>query len=73
MQIHVLMDQALSQCQRSIPDGQPLPSQLSKPDLAEAIETIVRETQIPADNLKLEITESAIMERNAASSLNLKK
>ncbi|WP_421901478.1 EAL domain-containing protein [Maridesulfovibrio sp.] len=49
------------------------PSQLSKPDLAETIQTIVRETEIPADNLKLEITESAIMERNAASSLNLKK
>ncbi|TIH20142.1 EAL domain-containing protein [Marinifilum sp. JC120] len=49
------------------------PSQLSKPDLADAIETILQETEIPPDNLKLEITESAIMERNAASSLNLKK
>jgi len=49
------------------------PSQLSKPDLAEAIQTIVHETGISPTNLKLEITESAIMERNAASSLNLKK
>ncbi|NDV26408.1 EAL domain-containing protein [Desulfovibrio sp. JC010] len=49
------------------------PSQLSKPDLAEAIQTIINETAIPTDCLKLEITESAIMERNAASSLNLRK
>lgn len=49
------------------------PSQLSKPDLADAIQRVVRETRISASSLKLEITESAIMERNAASSLNLKK
>lgn len=49
------------------------PSQLSKPDLAQAIQMIVRETGISPARLKLEITESAIMERNAASSLNLKK
>ncbi|WP_419780142.1 EAL domain-containing protein [Maridesulfovibrio sp.] len=49
------------------------PSQLSKPDLADAIQEVVHETRISPDSLKLEITESAIMERNAASSLNLKK
>ncbi|WP_415714814.1 EAL domain-containing protein [Maridesulfovibrio sp.] len=49
------------------------PSQLSKPDLADAIQDIVHETKLHPDCLKLEITESAIMERNAASSLNLKK
>ncbi|WP_319779266.1 EAL domain-containing protein [Maridesulfovibrio sp.] len=49
------------------------PSQLSKPDLADAIQNIVHETKLHPDCLKLEITESAIMERNAASSLNLKK
>ncbi|WP_320007763.1 EAL domain-containing protein [Maridesulfovibrio sp.] len=49
------------------------PSQLSKPDLADAIQEVILETQIAPSCLKLEITESAIMERNAASSLNLKK
>ncbi|WP_319759337.1 EAL domain-containing protein [Maridesulfovibrio sp.] len=49
------------------------PSQLSKPDLADAIQTIIHETNFPPECLKLEITESAIMERNASSSLNLKK
>lgn len=49
------------------------PSQLSKPDLADAIQRIIQETEISPTSLKLEITESAIMERNAASTLNLKK
>ncbi|WP_031480230.1 EAL domain-containing protein [Maridesulfovibrio frigidus] len=49
------------------------PRQLSKPDLAGAIIDILDETKFPPEMLKLEITESAIMERNAASTLNLKR
>ncbi|CCO25067.1 EAL domain-containing protein [Maridesulfovibrio hydrothermalis] len=49
------------------------PSQLSKPDLAEAIEKILYDTGVSSKNIKLEITESAIMERNTASSQNLKR
>ncbi len=47
--------------------------QLSRPDLADSISRTLSETNFPSDMLKLEITESAIMERNAASTLNLKK
>lgn len=47
--------------------------QLSRPDLADSILTTLNETNFPSDMLKLEITESAIMERNAASTLNLKR
>ncbi|WP_092159961.1 EAL domain-containing protein [Maridesulfovibrio ferrireducens] len=49
------------------------PCQLSKPDLADAILDVLNETNFPSDMLKLEITESAIMERNAASTFNLKR
>ncbi|WP_245805487.1 bifunctional diguanylate cyclase/phosphodiesterase [Desulfovibrio gilichinskyi] len=47
--------------------------QLSRPDLADSISKTLSDTNFPSDMLKLEITESAIMERNAASTLNLKK
>ncbi len=49
------------------------PSQLSKPDLVEAIRKILYDTEISPQNIKLEITESAIMERTATSTQNLKK
>ncbi|WP_320169290.1 EAL domain-containing protein [Maridesulfovibrio sp.] len=49
------------------------PSQLSKPDLAESIKSIIDQTGVSPKSIKLEITESAIMERTATSIHNLKK
>lgn len=49
------------------------PSQLSKPDLVDALEKILYDTEISCKNIKLEITESAIMERTATSAQNLKR
>ncbi|WP_027722244.1 EAL domain-containing protein [Maridesulfovibrio zosterae] len=47
------------------------PSQLSKKDLADSIQQILDDTSISPQNIKLEITESAIMERSATSTQNL--
>lgn len=49
------------------------PSQLSKPDLVDSIQKILYDTEIPTSSIKLEITESAIMERTATSTQNLQK
>ncbi|WP_169725724.1 EAL domain-containing protein [Maridesulfovibrio bastinii] len=49
------------------------PRHLSQPDLIEAIEEVLEETGFPAEMLKLEITESAIMESNLTTETNLEK
>lgn len=49
------------------------PSQLSKPDLVDSIQKTLYDTEISPHSIKLEITESAIMERTATSTQNLQK
>ncbi|WP_432737139.1 EAL domain-containing protein [Maridesulfovibrio sp. FT414] len=69
----------LSCWMRKFPDTEDLfltanlsPSQLSKPDLVEALRKIIYDTEVSPKSIKLEITESAIMERTATSTQNLK-
>jgi diguanylate cyclase (GGDEF)-like protein/PAS domain S-box-containing protein len=45
----------------------------SQPDLAEQVTCILQETELPAKHLKLEITESAIMEDAESAAVTLKK
>lgn len=49
------------------------PRQLSRHDLIDAINDVLTETNFPSRMLKLEITESAIMESNSTTATNLEK
>jgi len=47
--------------------------QLSQPDLANVIDEVLRETELPAEHLQLEITESAILDHPEAAANTLRR
>ncbi|MBD1898407.1 EAL domain-containing protein [Trichocoleus sp. DQ-A3] len=66
--------------QQEFPDLAPLTisvnlsgRQFSKPNLVEQIQQILQETELPAPSLKLEITESVVMENAAAATASLEQ